>query len=530
MRQPKYRSVVALLVGVSWLQACEPDSLIDLPADDRTPGSLALGPAEEGVWTILPELTEINPVHAVLLHEWVSHADREDLGHPVGTVLVVSGSGDEEQQFPYRSQVHDFSAGTVDNERVFFDAFCSGITTPANGHPFIVGGTRWNGGLPNGLTDTAMYQTRRGRYRALPPMAHERWYPTPTTLPDGRIMVEAGWSEYGIMNSTVEIYTDGVGWSPEYPMGWTPMFYMRKHVLPDGRVFNSGPENLARMFDPAVVSTTNTGWTEVDWNNFASTPGQWNREYGTSVLLPLTPENGYNPTVMIMGGFREAPTATTELIDLGQPNPEWVWGPDMVAPRVRMQATLLPDGKVLTLGGASVDAEETFATLPAEIYDPATNTFSPAGTLSYPHLDHSVALLLPDATVWVTGSQYEIPLFEQHMEVYSPPYLFDANGDLAVRPIIDDAPADISYGNRFEVETDEDFEIASVVLHHTGAVTHSFDTDQRHVGLEFRTSATPGVLEVEAPANANLAPPGYYMLFLVNTEGVPSVATFVQLQ
>lgn len=522
-------ALITSLLSVS-LVGCDADGeLITLPSDNRTPGSVALGPDQEGVWTTLPDLMTINPIHAVLLHENITLAEREDLGAPIGKVLVISGSGDYEQQETDLSQVWDFSAGTVRNERVAHDAFCSGITIPADGNPVVVGGTRYNGGLPNGISDVAVFKVSKGKYRAIEPMAQERWYPTATLLGDNRIMVDAGWMEYGIMNTTVEIYTEGVGWSEQYPMGFTPMFYQRKHLLPDGKVFASGPENITRMFDPAVVSTTNTGWTEVDWNQFSHTPGQWNREYGTSVMLPLTPENGYNPRVLIMGGFREAPTATTEIIDLGEQDPEWQWGPDMSGPRVRMQGTLLPNGKVLALGGSSVDQEETFATLTVDLYDPDTNTFSPAGTMEYPHLDHSVSLLLPDATVWVTGSQYDIPNFEQHMEVYQPAYLFNPNGSLATRPVIDQAPQRIAYGEPFHVRTDEDGEIGSIILHRAGAVTHSFDTDQRQVGLEFTLGPTPGTLEVTGPPHANIAPPGYYMLFLVTDDGVPSVATFVQL-
>jgi hypothetical protein len=331
------------------------------------------------------------------------------------------------------------------------------------------------------------------------------------------------------MNDTVEIYTPGVGWSPEYPMPWSPMFYLRKHLLPDGRVFNSGPENLTRMFDPAAVGASGAGWTDVDWNQFSSTTGQWNREYGTSVLLPLTPENGYDPRVMILGGFRDFPTATTELIDLADPTPEWRWGPDMSGPRVRMNATLLPDGTVLALGGSAIDTDEYFATFAVDLFDPATETFSPAGVMRYPHLDHSVSLLLPDATVWVAGSQYEPPEYEQHMEVYEPAYLFEADGTFAPRPVIDDAPHDIGYGAPFVVETDEAGEIGSVVLMRPGAVTHAFDADQRHVGLEFWIGAA-GTLEVTGPPDVNIAPPGYYMLFLLDFDGVPSVAKFVHLR
>jgi hypothetical protein len=116
-----------------------------------------------------------------------------------------------------------------------------------------------------------------------------------------------------------------------------------------------------------------------------------------------------------------------------------------------------------------------------------------------------------------------------HMEVYEPAYLFAPNGTLAERPVIDRAPIEITYGTPFNVRSDEAGEIASIVLHRPGAVTHSFDTDQRQVGLEFSLGPTPGTLEVVGPPDVNIAPQGYYMMFLVDDDGVPSVAKFVQL-
>ena len=71
-------------------------------------------------------------------------------------------------------------------------------------------------------------------------MAHGRWYPTVTSLGDGRVMTFSGLNETGGTNTSVEIYTAGTGWSPEYPAGWTPPLYPRMHLLPDGRVFYSG--------------------------------------------------------------------------------------------------------------------------------------------------------------------------------------------------------------------------------------------------------------------------------------------------
>src|SRR6202050_5150070 len=157
-------------------------------------------------------------------------------------------------------------------------------------------------------------------------------------------------------------------------------------------------------FHPTVNPPTWT--TGVATTNYSGT-----RTYGTSVLFPLTPANSYKPKVIIMGGGNPA-TATTEIIDLSAATPAWVYGPNMSAPRLEMNATILPSGKILALGGSLNAEDENTAALNADLYDPVANTFSSAGTEAYARLYHSVSLLMPDATVWVAGSNPERGTFE----------------------------------------------------------------------------------------------------------------------
>ena len=232
---------------------------------------------------------------------------------------------------------------------------------------------------------------------------------------------------------------------------------------------------------------------------------------------------------MIFGGGSPA-TATTEIIDLSATPLRWQNGPPMSQPRIEMDAVILPNGKVLALGGSTNDEDASTASLNGDLYDPSTNTFSSAGANVYPRLYHSGALLLPDATVWVVGGNPSRGSYEQHMEVYTPAYLFNSNGTPATRPTITSVtPGVIGYGSSFsfQVQTPNAASISSVVLVRPGSPTHAFDMDQRLVGLSF--TAGSGVLNVTGPPNGNIAPPGYYMLFILNTSGVPSVATFVQV-
>ena len=164
----------------------------------------------------------------------------------------------------------------------------------------------------------------------------------------------------------------------------------------------------------------------------------------------------------------------------------------------------------------------------ADLYDPNTNTFSPAGANLYPRLYHSASLLLPDATVLLIGGNPQRGNYERRLEIYSPAYLFDADGTPAFRPTITGVtPGTVGYGATFQVQTPDAAQIASVVLVRPGAATHAFDMEQRLVGLSY--TAGSGVLNVTAPPNGNIAPPGYYMLFVLDTAGVPSVARFVRL-
>ena len=465
---------------------------------------LAAQAGVRGQWRTLPYLMPINPVHLALVH--------------TGDVLIVSGSGNVAAETNFRAAVWNPQTSTINvTQSLAWDMFCNGMVVLPDGRAFINGGNLQYDPF-HGEPRNAVYDPATGLITDVENMAHGRWYPTATVLGDGSVMTFSGLSETGSTNTAVEIYTAGAGWSQEYAAGWTPPLYPRMHLVSDGRVLYSGSGRGSRIFNP----TTHT-WSAVIANtNYSGT-----RTYGTSVLLPLSPANGYASRVMIFGGGNPA-TATTEIIDLSQPTPAWQFGPSMSQPRIEMNATILPNGKVLALGGSTNDEDAATASLNADLYDPATNTFSPAGSNVYPRLYHSGSLLLPDATVMLTGGNPVRGSYEQHIEIYSPAYLFNADGTPSSRPTISGVSQDpIGYGNAFQVQSPDAASIASVVLVRPGAPTHAFDMDQRLVALSY--TAGSGVLNVTAPPNGNIAPPGYYMLFVLNSAGVPSVAAFVRL-
>jgi hypothetical protein len=458
----------------------------------------------QGQWKTLSTQTPINPVHIALMRN--------------GRVLFVSGSGSNPSTTNFMAGVWDPATDTITTQSLIYDMFCNGMVTLPDGRQFVLGGTILYHPNFTGDPRASVYDFTTGNFVELQSMAHGRWYPTATTLSDGSIMVSSGLDENGATNTTIEIYKVGVGWSQPYsPPGWMPPLYPRMHLLPNGTVFYSGSTTGSATFN----TTTHT-WTNVATTNYSGT-----RTYGTSVLLPLMPANNYDPRVIIMGGNDPA-TATTEIIDLGASNPKWVYGPSMSQPRIEMDAVILPNGKVLALNGSADNEDAATASLNADLYDPTTNTFSAAGAGVFPRLYHSGALLLPDATVLVLGSNPEQGSYESHMENYTPAYLFNSDGSMATRPTITNVtPGVIGYGAAFQVQTPDVSNISSAVLVRPGSVTHAFDMDQRLIGLNFTVGN--GLLNVTSPPTSSIAPPGYYMLFLLNSAGVPSVASFVQL-
>jgi hypothetical protein len=188
--------------------------------------------------------------------------------------------------------------------------------------------------------------------------------------------------------------------------------------------------------------------------------------------------------------------------------------------------TLLPDGTVFASGGMATSdgVDLSQAVLPTEIWDPTTETWTTTASMSVGREYHSTALLLPDGRVLMAGGG-QLPgstaTNEYNAQLYSPPYLFKG-----ARPAITSAPSLVQYGSTFQISTPDAARIAKVSLIHTPAVTHDFDQNQRFLFLNFTQGS--GSLTVQAPAQANLAPPGYYMLFLVDTNGVPSIASFVR--
>ena len=220
-------------------------------------------------------------------------------------------------------------------------------------------------------------------------------------------------------------------------------------------------------------------------------------------------------------------------MDLKNPNPQFVPAAPLNFPRLHLNAVLLPERTVLATGGSLKQEDAPLARLQPEVYDPpATDMRAPMAPSTVPRLYHSTALLLPDATVLSASSNPEggthvqwdqDPEEEMRLEVFSPPYLFRTP-----RPTIAGAPDHGTYGQSIQITSPQLANIRWVSLIRNCVTTHSFDSSQRLVDLEI-TSRANGVVTAKIPQTPNITPPGWYMLFLVQNDGVPSTASWIRV-
>jgi hypothetical protein len=411
--------------------------------------------------------------------------------------------------------------------------FCSGHTQMPDGRLMVSGGHKAD---DTGINVTNIFNPLTESWEpGLPNMAHGRWYPTVTTLPDGRILTMAGRDEAGKVVTTPEIW-EGNQWVELPGAGsFNVPYYPRNFVPPSGppgRIFMAGERVRSQWFD--VDANGGQGqWTTNGpihvWN--------FNRDYGTAVMYEpgkiLYAGGGGNSTWGQSPDNKDnSPTATAERIDLNVASPTWTSAGTMAFPRRHLNSTILPDGTVLitggTTGGGFVDINEAHAAKAAELWDPKSpTTWKTLASASKMRVYHSVALLLPDATVLAGASgdafagPVEVPAERNH-EIFSPPYLFKG-----ARPTITDVPSDVAYSQTFTVTTPNAAQITEVRWIHLGSVTHAFDMGQRANKLTFTRTGT-GV-DVTAPASGQLAPPGHYLVFILNRNGVPSVGRIVRV-
>lgn len=395
------------------------------------------------------------------------------------------------------------------------DIFCgSQLILPNGGAVLVAGGDNWTGtGTTNtgnnnsNLLDYTSNTLTRGNN-----MNRARWYSSSTALINGEVYIQGGTGgtdrpEIRAADGTFRLLS-GANTS-----GFDFM-YPRNFVAPDGRVF--GYDSAGRMYyiDPTGAGT-------------ATQVGQFASAYRGSDASAAMFRPG---RILQFGGSSNGAI----VIDINNATPAAPNTPPIVTPTQSMSsqrrlvtATILADGKVLATGGSRVWNELTDVNNIAEIWNPDTGQWTQGASGNRARLYHSTALLLPDASVLVAGGGAPGPQNNLNVEIYYPPYLFRAEGGLAPRPTIAAAPDTLEIGRTFSVDYADAASISRVTLVKTSSVTHSWNMEQRFVDLAFNTDGNR--LWVQAPTRAGDTTPGYYLLFVIDGAGVPSVAKMVRI-
>ncbi|MFJ2261864.1 galactose oxidase-like domain-containing protein [Streptomyces sp. NPDC087844] len=382
-----------------------------------------------------------------------------------------------------------------------------------------------------GIKDAYEFDPVAEKYIKVDPMNEARWYPTLTTLSDGKILSLSGLDEIGqLVPGKNEVYdpktkkwtyTDGVRQFPTYPA---------ISLMQNGKLFYSGanagygPDDVGR--DPGV-------W-DLETNKFKKLKGMSDPkrlETAGTVLLPPAQDEKY--MVIGGGGVGESKLSSkkTRIIDLLADNPKFVDGPEMEKGTRYPQYSILPDDDVLVSGG-SEDYRGRGDTniLQARMYDSKTNEFTRVADPLVGRNYHSGSILLPDGRVMFFGSDSlyadkgntKPGKFEQRVEIYTPPYLFQGS-----RPTLSGGPKTIERGESATFTSKHSSAVKSARLIRPSASTHVTDVDQRSIALDFEK--TKDGIEVTVPKSRNLVESGWYMLFVTDDQGTPSKAQWVKI-
>lgn len=380
----------------------------------------------------------------------------------------------------------------------------------ANGRLLVHGGFTGPGTNVGGNYRAFLFDPTTETWSQTDSTTDSRFYSTTLTLGDGHVL-----TLFGSASKSTELYdpTSGTWSAPNnLPVSmYHHEFYPWTYLMPDGRLFIAGPHVPSQRFDwsaPGVIDS----FVTIGGNR--SSTG----EKGTSVMLILRPPE-YKPIVYIMGGDLPGTSDTAEQIDLSDALPTWTALPNLKVPRPeQFTATLLPDGKVFIAGGVLGGDGG-----PCEILDPKdpTGEWQLGPNMKYVRTYHSSFILLIDGSILGGGDPGNAGVPTPH-ERFFPDY-FEMP-----RPVVTNTPSTINYGGSFQITTPSAAEITEVILLRPGTVTHGYNMSQRGIELVI-TSVSAGAIDVAEVPTENLAPPGWYMLFILNSNRVPSEGKWIRL-
>ncbi len=408
------------------------------------------------------------------------------------------------------------------------DLFCSNQLLLSNGQMLMAGGDLRESVYPGqvgtqllrGNQDANLFDPENNRLTRSGRLTEPRWYASLTMLPWGEVYVQGGALDMNLNIAArhAEIASeDGRQYRAlsGFELNDLPWYYPRNFTDRHGTIVGWA-HNYSYRIDPRGDGVrVNTG----------QAPGVILNNGSMAVM--------YAPGKVLLagGGSRQAVRA-----DINGEVPAYETVPPMNSPRLWGTATVLPDGKVLVSNGGTsdtsiVDAPLGEPALQVMLYNPETNQWAPGATAQKPRLYHSTSILLPDGTVLMGGGGLPGPVTNLNAELYYPPYLFAPDGTFAIRPEIKSVTPVIAPASSLTIEVDSSAGVSRIVLIKTGAVTHSFDMDQRFVELPVRpvTGAGTHQIATSLPTDPAATPPGYYHLFVINEDGVPSISKILRM-
>ncbi len=448
---------------------------------------------------------------------------------PDGRVLTWSGSERDTWPDPEQTYSATWDPTTGEFVEIFHDnhnMFCAHLSLTEDGQVFVNGGrNRFNSPW------TSVFDYRDNQWTQIENMATGgRWYPVTLTLPSGEIMTSMGtatnfrnpekWSadrgwevlngvDYNDMRSTREGTDGGRRWWPNLAL------------TPAGEIFH--------FWDPAASHLIRTSGVGDYRNANVTTDGG---DHAPGVMVQFA-EGKMLVTGGNQGSWRAGSRTEAFVIDLNGATPSITATGSMAFARTFANLVTLPTGEVLVIGGNT--SGKTFSddgsVFEAEIWNPTTGEWRVVAAMDVPRNYHSTALLLTDGTVLAAGSGYAsanpIPANHQDGQIFTPPYLFAADGTLAVRPSITSSDGVLAIGDTLSVTATANLDRFTMLR--LSSTTHAVNTDARFHEVAF-TEDSAGQYTLSPTSNPNLLVPGYWMLFAIDINGVPSEAQVIRVE
>ncbi|MFK7854192.1 MAG: galactose oxidase-like domain-containing protein [Granulosicoccus sp.] len=486
------------------------------------PAAQIMSPVLGGSWSPLYDWP-IVAIHAALL--------------PTGKVLSWDATPDDSDDDPATNDISTTRVTLWDpvtnshvstNNDTGTDLFCAGSAHLWDGRILFAGGDGGRAGANAPLSHSNIYEPETNTWRRTDNMNAPRWYASVAALSNGEMLAFGGGYEEDVV---AEVFQFDQTWRdldnavPDASGSWwlqteedsdaIAYDYQWVQSAPDGSVISFGPQNLVARLETEDLGT---------WTNGPPRDEIALRDYGSYAMFDV------GKILVAGGGDSESSavvidTQTQQTSDSGS----------MTVGRRQHNLTILADGSVLVTGG-NTDGTRYYsaegATQVTELWDPATGQFRVLNPMQGDRQYHSSALLLQDGRVLsggggICGDCYAAGYEERNAEIFTPPYLYAGDATLASRPALIGVPEAANYGETIQLSTSSGSTIVKAHLIKLGSATHSENQDQRLVPLSFSQSGTS--ITFPLPSSRNSTPPGHYLLFLVDEQGVPSTGGMLKV-